>query len=101
MVKLVRCVENCIMLNGLSNKVCVPNKTKNLNLSMFNMIIGITESRTLTKHISCICKCKFDRTKCNRNQWWNNDKCWCEYEKYHTYEKNYVWNPTTFNCENI
>ena len=28
-------------VNDLSNKVCVPNETKNLNLSVFNMITGI------------------------------------------------------------
>ena len=33
------------------------------------MITGINGSKTLTKHISCECKCKFDRTKCNSNQW--------------------------------
>ena len=31
--------------------------------------------KTLTKHISCECKCKFDSRKCNSDQWWNNDKC--------------------------
>ena len=33
------------------------------------MITGINGSKTLPKHISCECKCKFDRTKCNSNQW--------------------------------
>ena len=28
------------------------------------MIAGINESKTLTKHISCECKCKFDGAKC-------------------------------------
>ena len=37
-VKLERCVGSVNTLNDLSNKVCVPNKTKDLNLSMFNMI---------------------------------------------------------------
>ena len=27
-VKLYRCVESCNIVNDLSNKVCVPNKTK-------------------------------------------------------------------------
>ena len=39
------------------------------------MIRGINESKKLTKHISCECKYKFDRTKCKSNQWWNSDKC--------------------------
>ena len=74
-VKLDRCVGSCNTLNDLSNKVCIPNKTKDLNLSMFNMITRINETKTLTKHISCECKCKFDERKCNSDQWWNNDKC--------------------------
>ena len=60
-VKLVRCVGSCNTLNGLSNKVCIPNKTEDLNLSMLNMITGINESKRLTRHISC--KCQFDGKK--------------------------------------
>ena len=67
-VKLDRCVGSCNTLNDLSNKVCVPNKTEDLNLSVFNMITGINESKTLTKHISCECKCRFDGRKCNSDQ---------------------------------
>ena len=40
-VKLDRYVGSCNAFNTLSNKVCVPNKTENLNLSVFNMIAGI------------------------------------------------------------
>ena len=68
-VKLDRCVGSCNTLNDLSNKVCVPNKTEDLNLSVFNMITGINESKTLTKHISCKCKCKFDGRSSNLDQW--------------------------------
>ena len=64
-VKLGKFVGNCNTLNDLSNKVCVLNKTEDLNLSMFNMITAINESKTLTKHISCECKCKFDGRNCN------------------------------------
>ena len=31
-VKLGKCFGSCNTLNGLSNKVCVPNKTKDLKL---------------------------------------------------------------------
>ena len=54
-VKLDRCVGSCSTLNDLSNKVCVPNKTEDLNLRIFNMITGINESKTLTEHVSCEC----------------------------------------------
>ena len=61
LVKLDRCVGSYNTLNDLSNKACVPNKTEHLNLSVFNMITGINEFKTLTKHISCRCKCRFDK----------------------------------------
>ena len=65
----------CNTFNNSINKICVPDKTKDLNLSVFNMITGINESKTLTKYVSCKSKCKFDGTKCNSNQWWSNGKC--------------------------
>ena len=71
------------------------------------MITVINESKTLTEHISCECKCKFDGAKWKPNKWWNNDvcvcgiaKCWCECKKYHICEKDYGWNPAICNCEN-
>ena len=64
-VILDRCVSSCNTLNDLSNKVYVPNKREYLNLSMFNMITGMNESKKLTKHKSCKCKCKFDGRKCS------------------------------------
>ena len=69
-VTLDSCVGSCNTLNDLSNKECVSNKTEDLNLSVFNITTGITESKTLTKHILCECKCRFDETKCNSDQWW-------------------------------
>ena len=100
-VNLDRYGQSCNTLNDLyNNKPCIPKKTEDLNLSVFNIIIGINESKTLTKHISCERKCKFDRTKCKSNQWWNNDKCRCECKKHHICEEDYVWNPAICNCEN-
>ena len=58
-VGLDRCVGSCNALNDLSNKVCVSNKTEVLNLSLFTMITEINESKAVTKHISCECKCRF------------------------------------------
>ena len=40
-VNLDRCIESCNTLNILSNKLCVPDKTEDLNLNVFNMITGI------------------------------------------------------------
>ena len=68
MINLDRCIGSCSTLNELSNEVFVPNKTGDLNLSVLNMITRINESKTLTKHMSCECKYKFDGRKCNSSQ---------------------------------
>ena len=64
------------------------------------MVTGINESRTLTKHISCEFKCKFDGRKCNSHQKWNNEKCRCKYKKHHTCKKDDICNPATCSCKN-
>ena len=97
-IKLDRCVGSCNTLNDLSNKICLPKKTEDLNLSICNMITGINESKTLTKHILCECECRFDGRKCNSVQWWNNNKCQCQCEKCHVCD--YVLNPATCKCAN-
>ena len=61
-------LEVAYILNDLSNKVCLPNKTEGLNLSKFNMVTGINELKTLTNYISCEFKYRFDRKKCKSNQ---------------------------------
>ena len=63
MVKLDSCIGSCNTLNNLSNKVCVPNKTEDLHLSLFNMITEVNESKTLTEHIACEWKWIFDGQK--------------------------------------
>ena len=40
-VELDSCAVSCITINDLFNKACVPNKTEDLNLSVFNLISGI------------------------------------------------------------
>ena len=50
-VNLDRCVGSYNTLNNLHNKLCIPNKTEDLNRSVFNLITGINESKTLTKNI--------------------------------------------------
>ena len=75
------------------------NKTKDLNLSKFNIITGIYESKTLAKHISCKYKYRFDGRKCNSDRQWNNDKCRCECKKIHVSKKGYVRNLATCNQE--
>ena len=93
--------ESCNTLNDLSNRVCVPNNREDLNLCVLNIVTRKNESKTLTKHISCKCKCKLDDRKCNSNQIWNNNKCGCKNVKDHqAYQKDYIQNSATSTCEN-
>ena len=59
-VKLDKYVGSCNTLNDLSNRVCVPNETDDLNIHFFDVITGKNQSNILTKDTSCECKCRFD-----------------------------------------
>ena len=93
-------IGSCNFLNELSTTVCVPIKTEDLNLTVFSIITEINESKPLTKHLSCECKCRFDAKKCSSNQWWNKNKCQYECNKRHLCENDFAWNPGTCSCEN-
>ena len=85
---LDRCVGSLNTLNDLSKDVCVPNKTEDLNLSVFNMITELNLLKTLTKYISYECKCKYDGRK---GITINVDMS----------KKDYIWNPAIYSCEMV
>ena len=61
--------------NDLPKKICVLSKTKDANVKMFNMIANWNKTKTLLKHISYKCKCKFNCAACNSNHKWSNETC--------------------------
>ena len=54
MISLDKCNGRC---NVLTTKICVPKEIKDTNVTAFNMIGNKNEAKTMTKHISCDCKC--------------------------------------------
>ena len=96
-VNLDKCAGSFNTLNDLSNKVCVPNKTGDLNLSVSNMITGINASKTLTNIYNA--NVNVGLMEENLIQI-NGDKCQFESKKHHVCEKDYVWNLSTDICEN-
>ena len=99
-VKSERCVGSCNTLNDIiSNKVYVSNKIKNLNLNIFNIITGINKSKTLTKHISCKCKCRLDGRKCNSNQSGIMVNAGASVKTLYMWKKDTL-NPAACSCEN-
>ena len=89
----INMLEVAILLMISLIKYVFQKKTKDLNLSIFNIITGINESKTLTKHVSCECKCKFNVKKCNSNQKRKNKNCWCKHTM--CVQKILYWNPAT------
>ena len=71
MISLDKCNGSYNTLSELSDRIFIPNKTGDVHLIVFKMITRKQESKTLTKHISQECKCKFDGRNCNSNQKWN------------------------------
>ena len=48
------------------------------------MLINKNEAETMTKHISCDCKCKFNSSTCNLNKKRNKKSCQHECKNYRT-----------------
>ena len=97
MTNLNNCTGIC---HVLSPKICAPKETKDIDVTVFSMITKKNEAKTMAKHISCDCKCKFNSTACNSNQERNNKTCQCERKNYRKCKNDYSWNPGTCICEN-
>ena len=79
--------------DDLSSRICIPNKTQDVSLNVFNMITRINDSKALIKQILCDSKCKCDSRKCNSNQKWVKVICPCKSKniiKHDLCEKNYI-----------
>ena len=56
MTSLGKCNGCCDVLDDLSAKICVPSKTKDVKIKIFNTITRINRVKVLIKHISWDCK---------------------------------------------
>ena len=77
-------------------------RNRRFKSSVFSIFTAINESKTLTKHISRECQCKFDGSKCNWSHM-NADMCWCEHKnpkEHFVFERDYTWNPATWSYKN-
>ena len=104
MFSLDRCYESCNILDSFSSRICVPNKTEDVNLNFFNIITRINGLTTLLRNITCDCKCEFDGRKSSSSQKWNKDLCRCEWKKSskmytQCIQKDYVRNLSTSACK--
>ena len=51
MISLDKCNGACNVIDNIPIKVCIPSKTKDVNVKIFNIITRIKEVKTLVKHI--------------------------------------------------
>ena len=63
---------SCNSIHDLSTKICVPSKTKDINVKVFKILTQTNEAKTMIKRTSCDCKFKFNNKACNSVQKWNN-----------------------------
>ena len=65
MIILDKCNGSCNVVDDWSMKICIPSETKQVKVKEIKMIKRIKEAKTVVKHISCDCKCKFNSTTFN------------------------------------
>ena len=57
------CGGSCSFIDDHYTRVCVPNKVKNINVKVFNLMLWVNETRFLIQHESYECKCGLNEGK--------------------------------------
>ena len=97
-----KCRGSCININDLYAKLCVPDVIKDMNIKVFNLISKINETKHVSWHETCTCKCRLDTRVCNDKQRWSNDKYRCEWKELTdkgTFDDEFIWDPSICECE--
>ena len=68
MTGLDKCTGGCNVLFQKRCLICCEKSKRHKCVKVFEMIANKNEAKTMTKHISCDCKCKFNSATCNSNQ---------------------------------
>ena len=74
-IKVNKCNGNWNNINDPYARICVPDKVKNLNAKVFNLMTLTNETRHIEWHETCKCICRLDKIICNSKQRYNEDKC--------------------------
>ena len=102
-VQVNKCSGSCNTLDNLTEKLCVPNVIKGLNIKVHNFLTMLNETRNVLWHESCKCVCKLNSSVCNNKQIWNSNTCRCDcnddFAGMINCAKGYTWNPSTCECQ--
>ena len=90
------CCGTCNTIDDRYARACVPNKVKNMNAKVFNLMSGVNETRFLVQHEPCDSKYRLNESACNSKQEWNHNSCACECKELDDWgscKYDYMWNP--------
>ena len=68
-----KCSGSCNNINDLCAKLGIPDVIKNMNIKAFNPMSRANETRHLSWHESCRCRCRLYATIYDNKKRWNND----------------------------
>ena len=97
-----KCSGSCNNINDPCSQLCVPDVVKNMNIKVFNPMSRTNETRHVSWHETCTCKCRLDASVCNDKQRWNNNKCRCECKELidkGKCDKGFIWSHNNCKCE--
>ena len=80
-VNVNKCGGNCNTIDDPYARGHVPEKVKNINAKVFNLMLGVNETRLLVQSQSCECKYRLSKSVCSSKQKCNQDECRCECRK--------------------
>ena len=89
-------------INDPYAKLRVSDVVKNMNIKVFNLMLGTNETRHIEWHEICKCKCILDASVYNDKQHGNNDKCRFECKELidkGRCDNGFTWNPSISECE--
>ena len=67
-IKINKFRGSCSTINDPYAKICVPDKIKNTNVKVFNLMSRTNEKRRIKRHKTCKCKCRLDARVCNNKR---------------------------------
>ena len=73
-----KCSGSCNTLDDPMAKLCVLNIIKRVNITVYNFLMKLNETRNVLWHESCKCVCRLNSSVCNSKQIWNSDTCRCD-----------------------
>ena len=73
-----KCSGSCNNINDPYAKLCLLDVVKNINIKAFNLMSRTNETRHMSLHETCGCRCRLDASVYDNEQRWISDRCRCE-----------------------